>query len=72
MPALAPQYVTILKQLLTTRFMPFLPPLLGNTNSNPADKAAKQPSRAFSTFAHHKLLDITAATSVVDDLWELV
>lgn len=68
MPALEPQYMTILKKVLAERFVPFLPPLLGNVN--PGDHAAKQLSRAFSAFALHKLLDITpqeAAASVVDD-----
>ena len=68
MAALEPQYMTILKKALADRFVPFLPPLLGN--ANPADQAAKQLSRAFSAFALHKLLDITpqaAAASVVDD-----
>lgn len=68
MAALEPQYMTILKKVLVNRFVPFLPPLLGN--ANPADHAAKQLSRAFSAFALHKLLDITpqvAAASVVDD-----
>ena len=48
MPALEPQYLAILKQVLAARFVPFLPPLLGNVN--PADHAAKQLSRAFSAF----------------------
>ena len=68
MPALEPQCLAILKQVLAARFVPFLPPLLGNVN--PADHAAKQLSRAFSAFVLHKLLDITpqvAAASVVDD-----
>ncbi|MGD1826806.1 Abortive phage resistance protein [Chromobacterium violaceum] len=68
MAALEPQYMTILKQVLTLRFVPFLPPLLGNANA--ANQAAKQLSRAFSAFVLHKLLDITpqaAAASVVDD-----
>lgn len=68
MPALEPQYLVILKQVLAARFVPFLPPLLGN--ANPADQAAKQLSRSFSAFVLHKLLDITpqvAAASVVDD-----
>ena len=56
MAALEPQYMTILKKALADRFVPFLPPLLGN--ANPADQAAKQLSRAFSAFALHKLLDI--------------
>ena len=68
MAALEPRYMVILKKILAERFVPFLPPLLGN--ANPADQAAKQLSRAFSAFALHKLLDITpqaAAISVVDD-----
>ena len=68
MAGLEPQYMTILKKVLAARFVPFLPPLLGN--ANPTDQAAKQLSRAFSAFALHKLLDITpqdAAASVVDD-----
>lgn len=68
MAALEPHYLAILKTVLATRFVPFLPPLLGK--ANPADQAAKQLSRAFSAFALHKLLDITpqaAAASVVDD-----
>lgn len=68
MAALDPQYLAILKQVLAARFVPFLPPLLGN--ANPTDQAAKQFSRAFSAFALHKLLDIApqaAAASVVDD-----
>lgn len=68
MAALEPQYMVILKKVLADRFVPFLPPLLGNVNA--ADQAAKQLSRAFSAFALHKLLDINpvaAAASVVDD-----
>lgn len=68
MAALEPHYMAILKRALANRFVPFLPPLLGN--ANPADKAAKQLSRAFSAFTLHKLLGITpqvAAASVVDD-----
>lgn len=68
MAALEPRYMTILKQVLAARFVPFLPPLLGN--ANPTDQAAKQLSRAFSAFVLQKLLDIppqAAAASVVDD-----
>jgi hypothetical protein len=68
MPALKPQYMSILKKVLAARFVPSLPPLLGNASA--ADQAAKQLSRAFSAFALYKLLDITpqaAAASVVDD-----
>lgn len=68
MAALKSQYMIILKKVLADRFVPFLPPLLGN--ATPVDQKAKQLSRAFSAFALHKLLDITpqvAAASVVDD-----
>lgn len=68
MAALTPQYMTILKKVLATRFVPLLPPLLGN--AKPADQIAKQLSRAFSAFVLHKLLDLTpqaAASAVVDD-----
>jgi hypothetical protein len=68
MAALEPQYMTILRKVLEERFVPFLPPLLGNAKLG--DQAAKQLSRAFSAFALHKLLDITpqsAGASVVDD-----
>ena len=49
MPALEPQYLAILKQVLAARFVPFLPPLLGNVN--PADHAAKQLFGAFRAFS---------------------
>lgn len=68
MAALEPHYLAILKTVLATRFVPYLPPLLGKVSA--ADQAAKQLSRAFSAFVLHKLLDITpqaAAASVVDD-----
>lgn len=68
MAALEPHYLAILKAVLATRFVPYLPPLLGKVSA--ADQAAKQLSRAFSAFVLHKLLDITpqaAAASVVDD-----
>jgi hypothetical protein len=68
MAALEPHYLGILKTVLATRFVPYLPPLLGKVSA--ADQAAKQLSRAFSAFVLHKLLDITpqaAAASVVDD-----
>ncbi len=69
MAALAPQYMVILKQILQTRFVPLLPPLIAN-NARAADQATKQLSRAFSAFALTKLIDIhpkIAAASVVDD-----
>jgi hypothetical protein len=68
MAALEPQYMTILKKVLAERFVPFLPPLLGQ-GSQP-DQAAKQLSRAFSAFVLHKLLDLSpadCAAAVVDD-----
>ena len=68
MAALEPHYLAILKTVLATRFVPYLPPLLGKVSA--ADQAAKQLSRAFSAFVLHKLLDIApqaAAASVVDD-----
>ncbi|MDN5752482.1 MAG: hypothetical protein L0H15_04250 [Nitrosospira sp.] len=68
MAALEPQYMTILKKALADRFVPLLPPLLGN--AMPVEQAAKQLSHAFSAFALHKLLDLTpqaAAGAVVDD-----
>jgi hypothetical protein len=68
MAALQPQYMTILKKVLADRFVPFLPPLLGQ--ANPTDPASKQLSRAFSAFALHKLLGLApdeSAAAVVDD-----
>ncbi|WP_371340780.1 AIPR family protein [Klebsiella quasipneumoniae] len=69
MAALEPHYMTILKKVLTERFVPSLPPLL-DTSKPLATQQAKQLSRAFSAFALHKLLGITpqlAVASVVDD-----
>lgn len=68
MAALEPQYMVILKRVLADRFVPFLPPLLGN--ATPADQTAKQLSRAFSAFVLNKRLSLTpqvAAAAVVDD-----
>ncbi|MCX8516581.1 MAG: AIPR family protein [Rhodoferax sp.] len=68
MAALTSDYMALLKTVLAERFVQFLPPLLGK--NSPAERDAKQLSRAFSAFALHKLLDITpkeAAASVVDD-----
>jgi hypothetical protein len=67
--ALEPHYVAILKTVLASRFVPFLPPMLGTGSAT--EQAAKQLSRAFSAFTLHKLLGITpqaAAASVVDDI----
>ena len=70
MPALEPQYMEILKQILAERFIPFLPTLSGT--SKPAnEQQTRQLSRAFSAFTLHKLLNLTpqeAAASVVDDI----
>jgi hypothetical protein len=60
--------LSALKVILKDRFVPHLPPLLGD--GNPADNEDKQISRAFSAFALQKLFDvdtITAAKAVVDD-----
>ena len=69
MPALEPQYMEILKQILAKRFVPSLPALLDTTKS--ANKQHdKRIARAFSAFTLNKLLDITpqeAAASIVDD-----
>lgn len=69
MAALEPQYMAILKKVLTDRFVPFLPPLLDKTKPA-SEQQAKQLSRAFSAFTLHKLLDLApqvAAAAVVDD-----
>lgn len=58
----------VLKALLKERFVPHLPPLLGN--GAPGDQENKQISRAFSAFALQKRFDLdtlTAAKAVVDD-----
>lgn len=66
--ALQAAFLTVLKELLKNRFVPHLPPLLGD--GNPADRENKQISRAFSAFALQKLFNLdtmTAAKAVVDD-----
>lgn len=68
MAALNTQYMGILREILRTRFVQFLPPLLGD--ARPDDRANKQISRAFSAFALHKKFGLNpqeAARSVVDD-----
>lgn len=68
MAALASNYMVVLRAILDSRFVPYLPPLLGNPN--PADRKTKQLSRAFSAFSLHKILGLTpdiAAGAVVDD-----
>ncbi|THT97709.1 abortive phage resistance protein [Lampropedia puyangensis] len=69
MAELEKQHMAVLKKLLAERFVPDLPPLIGNGQA--AEQEVKQLSRAFSAFALHKLLDISpkeAAASVVDDV----
>lgn len=69
MPALEPQYMSILKNILNDIFVPLLPPLLDTTKPAEA-QLEKQLSRAFSAFALHKILGVipqTAANAVVDD-----
>lgn len=68
MAALQPQFLAPLKELLQQRFVPHLPPLLGQggTEENPK----KQIARAFSAFILQQKFDlnvITAAMAVVDD-----
>jgi hypothetical protein len=68
MAAIQPPLLEALKKLLKDRFVPHLPPLLGN--GNPVDRESKQISRAFSAFVLQKLFDldsVTAAKAVVDD-----
>jgi hypothetical protein len=67
-PAIQPQLLTPLKKLLKERFVPHLPPLLGNGAA--ADKDEKQVARAFSAFFLQKRFDLdikTASQSVIDD-----
>lgn len=57
-----------LKAILIERYVPYLPPLLGD--APPANKPEKQTSRAFSAFVLQTLFDLdprTASQSVVDD-----
>lgn len=68
MAAIQAPLLEVLKKLLKERFVPYLPPLLGN--SKPTDRENKQISRAFSAFVLQKLFDldtITASKAVVDD-----
>src|SRR5438876_770737 len=69
MAALPAHYLEMLKLDLRDHFVPYLPPLLDSSKAAD-DQAKKQLSRAFSAFALHKYLDVsarTAAESVVDD-----
>lgn len=68
MPAISPALLTALKTILEERFVPLLPPLLGN--QNPEENHKKQLSRAFNAFVLQKLFDLAAndaANTVVDD-----
>ncbi|AMO94003.1 AIPR family protein [Collimonas fungivorans] len=69
MPALATNFLNILKDKLEKDFVPYLPELL-NKERPKADQDKKQLSRAFSGFVLHKMLNVgiaDAAQSVVDD-----
>ncbi len=69
MPALATNFLNILKDKLEKDFVPHLPELL-NKERPKADQDKKQLSRAFSGFVLHKMLNVgiaDAAQSVVDD-----
>jgi len=69
MPALATNFLNILKDKLEKDFIPHLPELL-NKERPKADQDKKQLSRAFSGFVLHKMLNLgiaDAAQSVVDD-----
>ncbi|WP_216597473.1 restriction endonuclease subunit S [Marinagarivorans algicola] len=68
MAALQPQFLAPLKELLQQRFVPHLPPLLGQGGRE--DKPKKQISRAFSAFVLQQKFDldvVTAAKAVMDD-----
>lgn len=68
MAALQPQFLAPLKDLLQQRFVPHLPPLLGQGAGN--NLPQKQVARAFSAFVLQQKFDldvVTAARAVVDD-----
>lgn len=68
MPAIQPQLVAPLKEMLKEHFVPHLLPLLGNGAA--ADREEKQISRAFSAFVLRQLFGLdarSAAKAVVDD-----
>jgi hypothetical protein len=69
MPALAPNFISILTNKLEKEFVPHLPELLKKDRPK-VDQDKKQLSRAFSGFVIHKMLDVgisDAAKAVVDD-----
>jgi hypothetical protein len=53
--------LNILKTILTDRYVPYSPPLLGD--APPANKPEKQLSRAFSAFVLQTLFDIDPKTA---------
>src|SRR5579863_8796961 len=69
MAPLSPHHMSLLERVLSTDFVPLLPPLLDT--SKPADQQRKKNlSRAFAAFALSKLCEIPpkeASASVVDD-----
>lgn len=69
MPPLSPDYMAMLKKELTSRYLPYLTPLLPNTRPAP-EQQEKQISRALSAFALRHHLDVSpkaAAAAVIDD-----
>jgi hypothetical protein len=68
MPAIQPAFLQALKSILQERYVPHLPPLLGNAPQ--AQRKEKQVARALSAFAIQTLFGTdakTAANLVVDD-----
>ncbi|MDD5392849.1 MAG: AIPR family protein [Thiothrix sp.] len=69
MAAIQPSMLEALKRILSERYVPHLPPLLGN-GANQQDKKNKQVSRAFSAFVLQSKFGLdakTAAEQVTDD-----
>ncbi len=68
MTAISAPMMSALKSILQERFVPSLPPLLGN--QNPETSGGKQVARAFNAFVLQKLFDLSssvATSAVVDD-----
>lgn len=69
MTALSADYMTMLKQELATRYLPYLAPLLPNSRPAP-EQADKQLSRAFSSLVLRHHLNVTpqaATAAIIDD-----
>jgi hypothetical protein len=69
MSALTPEYQEILKRELSSQYVPYLPPLLANHQTQ-EQQAQKNVSRALSAFVLHSICDISAeaaSKAVVDD-----